>query len=202
MADAFYSGMITSCHEARETILPNLVQEFAKRKLQTQAEAALKYQFIFHKRIGTHAHWVECSISRFQLELFCCLSAINLYRATQKMEQYKADTLSEIYLKHLGNTEEEWLGIYNAELPDFEASIGCPVGELRQNVISYYAEALNNRNTRDSDIKTVTRLFLKRQQLGKEYNIDVSPVMEESCTQMLEKNGASWLIHYLAYHPL
>ncbi|MCH2546788.1 MAG: hypothetical protein MK052_04150 [Alphaproteobacteria bacterium] len=202
----FYEGMAQATLDAKSKALPLLVKQFDIRGQKLKAEQAFNKNILFDKRLhqihnGLPGAPISHALSRFSLEYFCSMSAINLYRLTPLIEQFKAELITEAYYEYCETQEIEWLGVYNADIPNFKRDTGHALGQLRCDIIKLYLTELNAKSSRDSDIFIITRRFLERQQLAKSSGVDVTPAMHEECAKTLEVN-AGWLKRYLSFHPL
>lgn len=206
VAIQFYNGMVQATLDVRDHGLPQMIAEFEKRGIGKTAEQAFNINLHFYKRHhlshnGVPRAATPHAISRFTLEYFCCLSAINLYRLPQHVEKFKAELLEKSFYAQCAEHELEWLGVYNAEVPNFKRDTGHNLGQWRIDIVKAYLIELNAKSSRDQDTLVAMRRFLHRQELSKGAGVAVSPVMQEACTKALESK-AGWLKHYLQFHPL
>lgn len=206
VARRFYDGMAKAAFDARAGILPRMIEQFAKRGLEQEAERAFGKPLYFTKRLqhlynGLTSAPMRHGVSQFALEYFCCISALNLYRLPQHAEQFKTELLTADFFAICEAEEAEWLGVYNAELPHFARETGHATGKWRSDVCKIYLIELRAKSSRDADTLVALRRFFDRQQLSKGAGVAVTPAMHEACAALLEGN-AGWLEHYLKFHPL
>lgn len=204
IAQQFYAGMTQATLDARNNIQPLIIKQFEKRELHGVAEQTFSKIIYFRKRLlSTHngllSAPIEHGVSRFSLEYFCCISALNLFRLSGYVERFKADLQTESFYAHCCERELEWLGVYNADLPYFKQDTGYTPGMWRIAIIKSYLIELGAKSSRDADTLVAIRRFLHRQQLSKGAGVDVTPAMQEACAHLLE-NNANWLEHYLQFH--
>lgn len=202
----FYEGMTQAVREADIHFSPMALEVFVKRDLGKRAEQAFNARIVFSKRIhqdveGLPRAPIPHTASRFMLEYFSCISAINLYRLENAIEQFKAELLSDVFFQLCSEEEMEWLGVYNADLPKFYLETGHQQGQWRVGLIVEYLKKLQHKSSLDSDTLIAIRHFLERMHLSKNHDVPVTPAMEESIAKLLEHSGG-WLQHYLKFHPL
>lgn len=199
-AQAFYEGMAQASHAARADFLPPLMKEFGKRGLALEAEHAFAFSYHVSQTDGTRIS--PFSVPRFQMEFFACISAINLYRAANVLEQFKTELFTETFLEMVVYREREWLGLEeNTQLPHSLKETGYPQWQWRINLVQTYMKALYGKSSRDKDCYIASRRFLNRHGLAKEVEVPISPALLEGCATLLEPY-AGWMQHYLCFHPL
>lgn len=203
----FYNGMVTCVLEADSRFIPYAREEFGHRDAAAQFERAINKRIDFSKHMrepmagGIHHVPVTHNTSRFRLELFCCLSALNLYRAKPRMERLKEELLEANFFHICDEKELDWLGVYDADLPYFKEETGYTLGQWRMQVVKRYLRALQHKSSRDADVLVALNLLLERNDLAKAHGVPVSPVLLEKLAEKLEI-PARWLENYLQFHKL
>ena len=199
-ADAFYRGMAQVSYDTKSNYLAVVFAEFQKRKSREKAEQAFKFLIPITKHSRNQPGTVAIHhISRFSLEYFSCLAALNLYRAEAELELFQYKLLSEAFLMNVSTDEPEWLGLYDATTPDFYGETGYQMGSWRVHIIRHYLKALTTKSSLDSDILIATRTLFSRNGVAKEAGLDATPALIEACCPMLEPH-AQWLVNYVKYN--
>lgn len=203
IASQFYDGMIQATLEARNQVVPRLLEQFEKRELLDAAQKAFNTPLIFRKRLLTDAPdgpTIEHTISRFSVEYFSCISALNLYRLLQHEEKFKAELMRDAFFEHSAKEEPEWLGLYGANAVDLQTDTGHAAGQLRNDIVRFYLNDLLQKSSLDADTLIAIRRFFDRQRLSKNFDVPVTPAMHEACAEIIAPS-ANWLSNFLKYHP-
>lgn len=204
-AQDFYAGMVQAGHDAETQFIPQAKAEFTRREAGRFVDQAfskkLAFSKVMHQAVsGVPRAPVPHTFSLFALEYFACVSALNLYRLPDSVEQFKAEIFSEAYLQCCASEEKEWLGIYGADTPLFKQETGYDMGQWRGEVICIYLRALNHKSSRDADTLVAITRLLERMDLSKARGLPVTPVLLEQLAQYLEA-PAGWLTRYLKFRP-
>lgn len=204
-AQDFYEGMAQAVHEVENTFVSKARQEFSRRDSAAEFDQAFSKQIQFSKVLhhmvsGAPRAPVPHLIPLLNVEYFACISALNLYRLPELVEQFKVELLTEAFLELCHAREQEWLGIYGADVPQFKAQTGHAFGQWRADVVRSYLRALQKKSSLDKDALVAVTLLLSRMALSKAQNIPVSPVMLQSLSALLEM-PTGWLSRYIRFRP-
>lgn len=205
-AQEFYEGMSQATLESDSHFAVLAKNAFSQRGMAEEVERSFSMQYRFSKLLhqpvaGVPRAPMPHMVSRYRLEYFACISALNLHRLPGYSEQLKAELFREQFFLLCSEKEMEWLGVYDADLPAFRQETGHERGQWRTDVIKGYLEALESRSSRDADVLVAVHRFLEHMKLSRSRGLAISPVLLETLAQALQQ-PAGWLEHYLKFHPL
>lgn len=200
VAQAFHDGMLQEMLEAEDIFKKPALAEFKQRGLGALAERSFNFKHLVSKlpSLQTPDHTASHTVTRFRLEYFCCLSALNLYRARAELESFCYDHLVVRLEEWLVETEDEWLELSGQHTPEFRLETGYERGYWRRDVIRAYLRTLEERSSRDSDTLVTVRRFLARHGLAAEAGVAISPALLQACADLLDKRS-NWLVRYLTH---
>ena len=193
-----YVGMVNAARDLEKTAIPAILKHFAKREIETSAELAFghKHHVTKFTQDMNKLDSARMAISRRKLELFCMISALNLYEGREFQEDFAAKAMEMEFLKQVTSHEDNWLELNNAQILDFKEQTGYERNSWRKNLILGYLEGLKTKSSRDPATLVATKRFLARQGLATEAGVHVSPALLEACAAEFI-HASQWLVNYL-----